>query len=227
MNARFASLLFALGLTSAAHATVTLVFSQPYAGGIASNFANASSTARDNMRWGIVVDTGNNGFSNSGTSYDAYLAGVTTAGFFSANGSTTDDYFIPGGLTADSSAYQEGDNSTFGAHGTIYNTSAIPLASASDPGGVVSSGQKFALVWFSTDSSAAGDKYGFFTDATFTLPVNTTTGGGYDAVFTGTDPIRSATSTFASLAPVPEPSRALLLAVGALGVAGRRRRKTV
>ena len=234
MKPYFAAIALAIGFTTVSNASVTLVFSQPFAGGIASNFANAAGVATDGMRWGIVVDTTGNGFSNSGTSYNNYAAGVTTAGFFSANGSVTDDYFIPGAQTgqpnaqtSDSSTNQEGDFATFGGHGTIFNTGGIPLfnsnAALNDPGGVAATGEKFALIWFSSSTSAAGDKYGFFTDASFTLPTTGTSGGGYDAVFTGPDPIRTASNTFAPLS-VPEPSRVLLLGFGALGLVARRRR---
>ena len=202
-------------------ATVTIQFSEPFAGGIPSNLANAAGTITDGMRWGIVVDTLGNGFANSGTSYDAYASGVTTAGFLGAGGSAGDDYYIPGTLTVNglTSGLQEGDFTTVPGHGSILDDlTSIPLTNG------VSAGDKFALVWFSSNTSTAGSKYGFFTDNSFLMPSdgNTTS---YGSPFVGNDSTRSATNTFASLAPVPEPSRVILLGVGAFGLISRRRRK--
>lgn len=220
MKSFIAILLLALGFSGEARAAVTLVFSQPFVGKIASNFANFGGVATNGMRWGVIVDTSNNGFSNSGLSYDAYAAGVTTNGFFGNAGAATDDYFIAGGLTADSSLTSEVDTGIAGAAGTIFNTSSIPLTAS---GGVVNTGQKFALVWFSTNTSDAGDHYGFFTDVSFVLPSDGST-TPFDGLFAGADPIRSASNTFAAVAGVPEPSRMLLVGFGALGLMFRRRR---
>lgn len=213
----FLSVLFLVfGFAMAADATVLLGFSAFSSGGIASNFANASNVPTNGMEWGIVVETVGSTFTNGGTSYNAYSGGPLTAGFLSANGTVSNDYFVPGGTTFDSTASKEGDGTTHGAAGTISAMSSFALTNGMAPG------DKFALVWFSTNSSGGGDKYGFFTDATFVLPADGTPFTSYDGIFTGVDPVRGATDTFVV---TPEPSRILLVGLGALsGLMVRRRR---
>ena len=220
MKASFAAFLLVLGITSVASATVTIQLAAPFSGGIPSNLANSAGVITDGMRWGIVVDTTGNGFANSGTSYDAYASGVTTSGYLGAGGTTTDDYYIAGTLTQNgtTSGLLEGDFTTVPGHGSILDDlNNVPLPTAG------SAGKSFALVWFSTNSSNAGDRYGFFTDASFIMPTDGQT-VAFGTPFVGNDPTRSATSTFASLVVVPEPSRMLLAGFGALGLMMRRRR---
>ena len=218
MKASFAAFLLVLGISSVASATVTIQLAEPFSGGIPSNLANAAGVITNGMQWGIVVDTTGNGFANSGTSYDAYAAGVTTAGYLGANGTTTDDYYIPGTVTKNGAGLFEGDFTTQAGNGSIVDDlNNVPLPTAG------SAGKNFALVWFSTSSSNGGDKYGFFTAGAFTMPTDGQT-VSYGSPFVGNDPTRSATSTFASLVAVPEPSRMLLAGFGALGLMMRRRR---
>lgn len=56
-------LLSLLLLSGHLKAASTIKFYEPYFGGIADNLANALGIATNGMRWGIVVDTANNGFS--------------------------------------------------------------------------------------------------------------------------------------------------------------------
>ncbi len=213
----FLVLVFATG----AHATVTIQFSEPFAGGIPSNFANSAGVITNGMQWGIVVDTTGNGFANSGTSYDAYAAGVTTAGFLGANGSLSDDYYIPGTVTKNGAGLFEGDFTTQAGNGSIVDDlTSIALANG------ISAGDKFSLVWFSTSTSGAGDRYGYFNDASFLVPADGAT-TSYGAPFVGNDSPRSATNTFAAISGAPEPSRMLLVGFGALGLMMRRRRSVV
>lgn len=215
---------FALA-TNSAFAGVTIQFSEPYVGGIPSNLANSSGTVTNGMRWGILVDSGGNGFSGSGTSYDAYVAGSNTAGFFSDGGAVTDDYFVPGTLTLDASGLglQEGDFSTIPGNGSIVDDLII---SSALPFNGISTGDSFALIWFGTagNGSAAGDSYGFLTNPSFVIPVD---GQAVQASspFTGNDPIRTASNTFQNPTLAPEPSRVLFLALGGIGLLMRRRRE--
>ena len=204
-------------------AGITIQFSEPYVGGIPSNLANSSGAVTNGMRWGIVVDTNGNGFSGLGTSYDAYVAGSNTAGFLNDGGAVTDDYFIPGTLTLDASSLGllEGD-STLPGNGSIVDD--LTIASALPFNGI-STGDSFALIWFGSagNGSAAGDRYGFLGDPSFTIPVD---GQAVSAStpFVGTDPVRTASNTFQNPSLVPEPSRVMFLALGGLGLLMRRRR---
>ncbi len=218
MKLSFAVLLLALGMVSSVSASVTIQLSEPYTSGIVSNLANGSGVITDGMRWGIIVDTTGNGFANGGTSYDAYAAGAATSGFMGANGSTSDDYYIAGTFTGDASNLnlKEGDFTTVPGHGSIVDDLVVPFTNG------VGAGGKFALVWFSSGSTA-GEKYGFLSDASFVLPSEPGV-GSYGAVFTGNDPTRAASNTFAAIVSAPEPSRMLLVGFGAFGLMLRRRR---
>lgn len=213
-------ILLALAFVSATQfsgAATTIQFYEPYFGGIADNLANAAGVATNGMRWGIVVDTTGNGFSNAATDYNPYAGGVTTAGFFGAAGSLTDDYYIPGALTVDGSTlYPFGDfgGSTPG-NGSIVDDIAVNYTNG------ISANDKFALIWFSSNTAGEGDKYGFFTDVSFVLPADTGASVSYGLPFQGPDPLRVASSTFQS---VPEPSRLMLLGLGFFGLFFRRRR---
>lgn len=219
MKSPLAIFFLVLGLVSMAKASVTFTISD-LGGGIASNFANAAGTVTNGMRWGIVVDTSNNGFSGSGLNYDAYAAGVNTAGFLGAGGVTSDDYFIPSSstsFTSNSSPWEDAGAPGHFANGSIMDD----LNDVTLPNGTSTSAH-FAIVWFSDNTSAANSKYGFFTDNSFVVPPDSGA-GVYGNVFLGDDPTRSATNTFA-VAGVPEPSRMLLAGFGVLGLMMRRRR---
>lgn len=208
---------FSVLLAKLGSAATTVQFYEPYFGGIVDNLANASGVATNGMRWGIIVDTTGNGFSNSGTSYEPYTAGVTTAGFFNANGGVTDDYFIPGGLTVDASTiYPAGDfGGTTPGSGSIVEDIVVGYSNG------ISTNDKFALIWFSSNSSSEGAKYGFFADNSFVLPADSGSTVSYGTPFQGTDPIRTANNTFTA---VPEPSRIALMGLGLAGLFFRRRR---
>jgi hypothetical protein len=224
MKYTLAAILAGILFTSSAEATVTLQFNGSFNTGILSNLANAAGTVSNGMRWGIVVSTSDATFAGSGANYDAYNAGVTTEGFLSFGGLATDDYFIPGTLTADSSGLMEGDFSTPGANGSIVNDMA-GVALTGDLAGLglgagITTGDRFALIWFSDNTSLDGSNYGFLTDPSFTIPSNGAL-QDYGAAFAGADPTRLASNTFGT---VPEPSRMMLLGFGLVGLFFRRRR---
>jgi len=206
---------FLLGC-GALNAASTIQFYEPYFGGIADNLANASGVATNGMRWGIVVDTANNGFSGGGSSYEGYLSAANVDGFWKFGGTDSDDYYIAGAFTVDASIlYGAGDFGSTPGFGSIVDNLVV-----SYPTGVTA-GDSFALVWFDSNSTAEGAKYGFFTHASFILPANDGGNYGFTDPFQGPDPIRAASNTFVA---VPEPSRALLLLGGVFGLMMRRRR---
>lgn len=181
-----------MGLALDAQASVLIGFNDAPFGGIASNLANSAGVPTDGMTWGIVVDTTGNGFAKGGANYDPYANGVGTGGYLSADGSVTDDYYIPGATTVDGTGqgYTDGGTGTEPGHGTILDD----MGPFSFPLGVAS-GQHFALIWFSANSSSNGSKYGFFTDASFVLPSDGSQ-VEFGSAFLGNDPVRSASSTF-------------------------------
>ncbi len=213
----------AFGCAASSHATVTMGFNDAFDSanptyGIVSNLANAAGVVTNGMQWGIIVDTGGDGFSN-GAHYGAYAAGVTTAGFLSSNGAATNDYYIPGTTTVDAttSGYKEG-NGTIPGNGSILDDLTVNLGSVGATS--ISAGQSFALVWFATNTSGAGSSYGIVTDASFVLPADGASSVEFGAPFGGNDATRPASFIIA-----PEPSRLLLLAFGMVGLVMRRRRK--
>jgi hypothetical protein len=198
---------------STSHAASTLQFSQGGKG--ATNFANSSGTVTNGMSWGLIIDTSGNGFQAG--SYGQFS--VNASGFLEINGVATDDYYVSTGLATQTIGAPFFSGGEAGA-GAITTTTGGP-----DVGTVagLTAGDAFGLVWFSNvgDTSASvGDAYGFFTHGSFTYG-----GAGsiisFSNAFTGTDPIRSANLTVAG---IPEPSRAVLVFGGVLGLAMRRRR---
>lgn len=147
------------------------------------------------------------------------MSSATTDGFWSFGGVLSDDYYIAGALTVDASSFYPGGD--FGGS-TPGSGSIIDNLIVSYPSGVTA-GDAFALVWFDSNSTAVGAKYGLFTHASFVLPANDGGTYSYGTPFMGTDPIRSASNTFAA-SVIPEPSRALLLFFGMAGLMMRRRR---
>jgi hypothetical protein len=208
-------------LTAASKAASTISFDGSFqvGKGLLTNLANASGTVTNGMKWGIIVSTTDTSFSGSGLSYDAYAGGTSTAGFLSYGGSSTDDYFIPGTTTVDSSGLTEGDFVTTGGNGGIVDPLTVPYLLG------VNQGDPFMIVWFSSNTSAAGDKYGVLPDVTFSLPADgTLLDDSYATAFVGTDPVRTASNTFQNPTLAPEPSRVMFLALGGLGLLMRRRR---
>lgn len=211
---------------SKSFADTTIQFYEPYSNGIVDNLANASGVAANGMRWGVIVSTTNATFAGSGplaaNNYDAYAAGSNAAGFLSVGGVVTDDYYIPGALTVDGSLlFPGGDNGDTPGNGSILNDIAVAYTNG------ISNGDRFALVWFASagNASTAGSKYGFIEDASFVLPSDTGASVGYTTPFVGADALHTATNTFQSVGATPEPSRALLVGIGALGLVVRRRRR--
>lgn len=204
------------GIVQIASGAVTLQISAEYENGIASNFANQAGVVTNGMQYGVVISTSDTSFSAG--LYDPMSPSVyATGGFLFVGGVATDDYYVPGGLTFNTTEDTEGDFTTPGGNGTIGLVSNIPVTP--DSGAVASAGDLFALIWFSSNSANSGDYYGFMTDVSFTMPSTGTV--DRSSPFVGADPIRSATFQFDA---IPEPSRAVLLGLaGGLALFRRRR----
>lgn len=220
---RFSLFIATVAFTSMAHATVTIHFDDPFNFGFPDGLKNASGVATNGMQWGVVVSTTDASFAGSGLAYDAYTSGAASAGFLNFGGTATDDYYIPGGFTATpGSGLNFGDGGLTAGAGSIFAPITIPFGTNN-----ISATDKFALVWFASpgNSSTGGSKYGFFNDPSFVVG-----GDGGDPlfgdVFDGSlNSGLSANGTFQSVGAAPEPSRALLLAFGAVGMVVRRRRR--
>ena len=215
-----------IGLAGLAQAAVTLQFSDT--SNYLSNFANGagSSTAADasnRMVWGIIVDGGVDGFNGanavtqykSGFSLASNNTGIalstTTTGADTI--ATNDVLYIAGALMASNSSALDG---------APVNMNRLLAFSNLTYGGNVAAGKSFAIVWFDKlalgGTATTGMKYGVFATG-LALPADP---GTYNlsSNFAGADPLK--TQAFVVDA-VPEPSAALLGAIGALGLLRRRR----
>jgi hypothetical protein len=204
--------LVAIGKVSA---TVTLQFGQT-AVARATGFANAAGIATNGLRWGILIDTTGNGFLSNGNY--SFIPGTTTSAFATdSTGATTDDYFYTTGLTTITTTPTSNDP---GGDGSITALTSVPFGGTTG----ISSGDSFAIIWFD-GTPAPGSAYGLFTNAAFTIP-NDSAAVSYASVFAGStpDPIKPANLNFFDPVAVPEPSRVMFLALGALGLIARRRR---
>ncbi|TLD71750.1 PEP-CTERM sorting domain-containing protein [Phragmitibacter flavus] len=223
----FAVLVCAQGLFNVPklNAAATLQMSLPFVNGVASNFANSAGVATNGMLYGVLVST--NGSTFQPGAYDEMSpATLLNGGFMTIGGIVTDIYFHPGGnpaqpgsgLTYDGTGLLEGDLVTTGSLGTIENVSLVPI-NPDQPTSPISALDKFALIWFSTNTASAGDYYGLFSHASFVMPALGDV--DFSSAFLGTDVIRSANQQFQA---IPEPSRMLLIGMGIGGFLLRRRR---
>ena len=181
---------------------------------VATGFADASGSAAPGLVWGLVVSNGDTVFTDIPVNFQL---SVTTAGMGldgTQIGLSNDWYFGSAVLTANQAAGGEA-----GALGKIGSLSNINLG----PGAVT--GSRFAVVWFdrsltsATGTVAGGTKYGLLTDSSFVVPASGVT-SNLSAFFEAPgDPVKPANT----VTVVPEPSAALLGAIGALGLLRRRR----
>jgi len=213
MNRIFAALALCLAFLGNANATTTLQFSLSPNG--ATNFANSSGVATNGMLWGVVIDSSGNGFSS--TAYDSFNS--NSSGFLSTGGSATDDYYFFTNTSTQSAGLPFFSGVEAG-NGAITTANNVPTTGDGVSG--VASGDAFALIWFESSTANNGNRYGMFTNPAFTLQASGIV--NYSAVFTGSDPIRSANLTIGGAGPIPEPSRVMLLGFGLAGLFFRRRR---
>lgn len=204
--------LFAALSGFASAATVNIQISQ--GSNQATNFANANGTVSNGLVWGLMISTANTTFSvfDEGFVLSTSLSGKVLPG--------TDDYFISSSvLTA------QGTTTDLANPGKINIMNGIVVNdSLTNP---IATGNQFAIVWFdstvtsATQSLQGGMKYGLITNAAWTIPAS---GGtqNISASFAGSpDPVKLANGF--TVTGVPEPSAAILGAIGALGLLRRRR----
>jgi hypothetical protein len=228
-------LLASFAVTAISHGAVTLTISSNAAGfGVLTGLQN-SSGAQGGLVWGIVVDGNNNGFQGAspGATYDPTFTysntSTNTNGFALtvSNGVVTDDrLFISTNLMATSTNTNDG-GANFFRPTLINNVTLGSTAGGSNP--LVNPGDAFAIIWFDVTSFGGnaldGQKYGLLSTPTTADPLqplvlgNDTSGLNYAKNFIGTENARPANLIMG----VPEPSAALLGALGALGLLRRRR----
>lgn len=219
--------------SGSAFGTVTLNFNLAFDGGVSSNFADKDGVVTNGLFFGVIVDANRNGLTKNYGQLTPALGARTILN--TTLGVATDDILTMATIkTGSTAALTEGGNgSGSGGPGGVFS---VQLAfgngiGASDP---------FYLVWFdNTGTSPLRAGAMTFTDLTvddtddsWLLPPDGSL-SDFDEPFEGTDPIRNASTTYtlngldtttsAGLTFVPEPSAALLGALGALGLLRRRR----
>lgn len=208
--------------TLASSAAVSLTFSAVTGSGngVLTNLASSTGNATDARVWGILVDSNDNG-----VSLGSYLSGASLA-----LGATTTLQTLQGGVATNTddvlyiaSALMVNTNNATIDGGTVNNL-ARPTSFLNIPTPNGSNGDNFYIVWFdaTTAGGTAGDnsKYGAFRLSTFEIPADANS-VSFSANFLGAEPVRLADQSFVSV--IPEPSAALLGAIGALGLLRRRR----
>lgn len=213
------TLLLTLGLAGLSQAASTIGFSGTT--NYATNFLNGSGNGGSILIWGILVDSTGNGFlendylpgfslaAGSGTNAGAPLALST------ANG-VTDDYLIMSGNLMNLTT----NTNDGGAIGLNRITGLNSFNYADQMNG----GDSYKIIWFDRSVlggvTVEGEKYGTFQPATLnTLPPDPTASISFQGAFAGAD----AAKPMSFVLGVPEPSSALLGAIGALGLLRRRR----
>jgi hypothetical protein len=203
-------------------ATSTLQFAN--VGRLTGFSANGDTDGTDGMRWGVVIDTGNLGFTSflsGATEFDPFTGGVLSSGFLSVGGVVSTNYYFHAGGNSPVTSTQTAIGLDPGGVGGVVSITTVPNGNDSLVD-VFDSGDPFAIMWFD-GAPISGNYYGLFTTAAFTLPATGTV--SYSAPFnTATaEPIKQANIQFGAAA-IPEPSRVMLLSFGLLGLCFRRRR---
>ncbi len=150
------------------------------------------------ITWGIVVDAAGDGL--DGLTPPGYRAGFTLANNTILTGSNDDFLFLSAGTTV-------------GAGGGGFLTQVAGVTDAE--------GRAFGIIWFDSTVQAgetAGqlDTYGFYTQANFIIPAP-----GASVTIPGIT--NTPTNALLPFGVIPEPSAAILGAVGLLGLLRRRR----
>ena len=242
-------------MASSSNAAITIGFSSGTTN-VANGFAdrNGSSTTSARM-WGIIVDSGNDGFDGLG---NASISSVNGGTLYSSSGSAVNSTYQGGfslspttaGNAPSGQAMKVAGNATddilflsanlMALVGGEYRLSTITNLTYS---GDVTASDKYLIVWFddlknssgtslttlSSSSVVSSGRFGLWGDTTGSTAVNSTIlpndPGTYSGVTTGPAGMFAGTETnmASTLTLIPEPTSALLGAVGALLLLRRRR----
>jgi hypothetical protein len=217
------------GLVASSQAAVTLQMSST--SNFLTNFLNGAGAGGGTLAWGIVVDASGNGF--QGTAENPYMPfgniSTNTAGtvLSTLTGGASDDV-----LYISSNLMNLTTNTNDGA---VLGLNRVTNLSNIVYGNGVGQGDIYRLIWFDvtnlSSASAVGTKYGMYELPAVamvapwgananTLPADP---GTYSAApaSAGADAPKSMGFTLG--VAIPEPSAALLGAIGALGLLRRRR----
>ena len=227
MKLKLAAIGLLIGTLNSAQAAVTLSFSDGTTNYL-TNFANGAgvSVATDGsnrMVWGVIVDGGSDGFNgaNSSIFYQSgfSLAANNTGILLSATTNGTDTFatndvlYIASAVMASSATASDGASA---------NMNRVMTISGLVYSGNVAAGKAYAIVWFDRTAlggtAGQGLKYGVMPTG-LVLPADPGT-SSLGPNFAGADPLKTLDFTVGA---IPEPSAALLGAVGALGLLRRRR----
>lgn len=197
---------------SFAGATTVFQFNEAFSGGISSNLSNAAGeSATNGLFYGIIVYTA--GSSSTTTTYDPIVPALSSTLALTSNGVATGAVVIfASDLTADQS-FGGAFTDSGGVTGTAGGVSGVTVTYNNG----IASGQSFQLIWFDTNLQTAG----VLSSSEFLIPADTGAALTVDDIFIGEDVVRAATGL--SFGVIPEPSTALLGAIGALGLLRRRR----
>lgn len=209
------TLLLLIAASGFSQAASTLTFGSSSI--FASNWANGAGTGGSLLAWGIVIDADGDGFDSAayweGTNY---ATGQQTMKL-SATTNSDDVLFIGGTGNLMTLTTNTNDGGAIGLN-RIGAVASVPYTSG------VTQGDAFAIIWFNKTAlggaAVAGDKFGVFTNPAFVMPADGTASAPFTSVFTGADTLKTMNFSFQG---IPEPSAALLGAVGALGLLRRRR----
>jgi hypothetical protein len=240
-----------LSLTISQAATIQISLTTT-GNGVLSNLRTSSNT-QGALMWGIIVDTGGNGFAGNSalTPYNngfTYLPSANGTGYTAGASNPIDTDGIP--LTVVGGGVGTTDDVLFlsftGMLGSAYtndgtgvlNTDFRPgsIAGVNYTANGVTGGLNFAVVWFDIVAagnlntvSASGIKYGMLTNNDVTAPAGTDLrlpAAQADSVNYSSSFVGAESARLANFSlgvPVPETSTTLLGALGALALLRRRR----
>ena len=211
-----------LAASAASQGAVTLTISAVTGAGsgVLTNLASSTGDVTSNKVWGILVDTSGNGFAGN---YDGGVSlGASAITTLKVSGVATDDVFVTSG-----NLMVNTNNATLDGGSVASGTLARPtqIASVGFSNGI-SQGDAFRIMWFDATAlggtADAGSKYGVYSNAGLIIPADGSN-TSFNALFVGAEAtVVPGNLTFQGAA-VPEPSAALLGAIGALGLLRRRR----